>query len=321
MKIVDFDEVKEVAEGMSPLTWYNWVDETMRNKGNYDMPAKLHISQANDGYFNIMPALSDKFNLATVKMIGRHLLKENEHRPVMMSEMLLYDASTGMLKGVIDGEYLTTLRTGAAAAHSALLFTKKDFQVISLMGLGNIMTVFLDTFMAKLHDNGDDRQLIIKLFKHHNQEKRFAKRFAHLSNVNFVYCDTYDETVDDADLVVSAVTRADEDFVDDQYFKEGVTVIPICTTGFNNCDLFFDKVFTDEIKQIRGFKNFDKFKSLTNVSDVLKGQNPGRQNDQERILVYNYGLGVLDLFFAHNFFNLAKGQQFKYNYPTEKYFM
>ena len=48
-----------------------------------------------------------------------------------------------------------------------------------------------------------------------------------------------------------------EDFLDkqpiekigtDEYFKEGCTVIPICTMGFQNCDLFFDRVFTDEIE-------------------------------------------------------------------------
>ena len=52
-------------------------------------------------------------------------------------------------------------------------------------------------------------------------------------------------------------------------------MIPICTMGFQNCDLFFDRVFTDEMEQIRGFKYFDHFAPVTtNVTDVLNGAAP-----------------------------------------------
>lgn len=38
----------------------------------------------------------------------------------MMGDMLIYEADSGILKAVMDAEYITTLRTGAVAAHSAL---------------------------------------------------------------------------------------------------------------------------------------------------------------------------------------------------------
>lgn len=44
----------------------------------------------------------------------------------MMGDMLIYEANSGILKDVMDAEYITTLRTGAVAAHSALVFGKKD---------------------------------------------------------------------------------------------------------------------------------------------------------------------------------------------------
>ena len=59
----------------------------------------------------------------------------------MMGDMLIYEANSGILKDVMDAEYITTLRTGAVAAHSALVFGEKDFTTIGLLGLGNIMTV------------------------------------------------------------------------------------------------------------------------------------------------------------------------------------
>ena len=172
----------------------------------------------------------------------------------MMGDMLIYEADTGILKSVIDAEYITTLRTGAVAAHSALLFGKKNFSTIGLLGLGNIMTVCFETLLAKMKESGQERELTVKLYKHHGQEERFADRFRNAADITFIFCDTYEEVFAGSDVIISAVTKATQNFSGDECFKEGVTVIPICTMGFQNCDLFFDKVFTDEIEQIRGFK-------------------------------------------------------------------
>ena len=52
-----------------------------------------------------------------IKVFGR---PGGVQRSVMMGDMLIYEADSGILKAVMDAEYITTLRTGAVAAHSAL---------------------------------------------------------------------------------------------------------------------------------------------------------------------------------------------------------
>lgn len=317
MKIIDFNAVKQSVQKMDLADCCDWVDQALRHKDEFVCPPKLRISQDNGDYFNIMPAMYVPNNIAMVKMIGRHDNNEGQPRSIMMGDMMLYQANTGILKAVMDAEYITTLRTGAVAAHSALLFGKENFSSIGLLGLGNIMTVCFEILLAKLND----RKLIVKLYRHHGQEKRFAERFSNAKNVEFVYCDTYEEVFTDTDVIISAVTQATQNFAGDECFKEGVTIIPICTMGFQNCDLFFDKVFTDEIEQIRGFKYFDKFKSLTNISDVLKNDRRGRNNNRERILVYNYGIAIHDLYFGMKILKLAESREIEYNFCKEKYFI
>ena len=323
LKIIDFEEVKKLAKKTKATDWYNWVEEVLKNKDRFVMPPKMSIPQDSGNYYHIMPAMYEDENIVTVKMIGRHFLKENEKRPTMMADMMLYEADTGILKALMDAEYITTLRTGVVAAHSAIKFVKKDFDTLGLIGLGDIMTVFFITFINKLRDGNDNRKLVVKLYKHHQQEVRFAERFSNLENITFIYCDTYEEVITDTDLVVSTVTKADKNFVADECFKQGITVIPICTLGFQNCDLFFDKVFTDEIEQIRGFKYFNKFKAVANVSDVLNLKKKGRENNEERIIVYNYGLGIHDLYFAKKFYELADVNDidYSYSYSKSKYFI
>ena len=320
MRIFDFETCRKLGSKLSPELYYKWIDTALTEKANFVMPVKTRIGQDNGDYYSIMPCMYEKENLAMNKMIGRHLLKEGEERSTMMSDLMLYEADTGILKALMDCEYITTLRTGAAAAHSAIMYAKKDFKTVGLLGLGNIMFACIEVLMSKIES---DRELIFKLYKYHDHEMRFIERFSKYSNIKFELCDTYEETICDSDLIISAVTRVTENFVDDSCYKEGCTVIPIMTLGFQNCDLFFDKVFSDDIDQIRGFKYFDKFKSVENTTDVIHKRAEGRANDKERILVYNYGLAIHDLYFAAQFYDNADGSDMdiEYNYCKEKFFM
>lgn len=318
MKIIDFNSVKNICNNISADNFYDWIDYILKNKNDFVMPTKTRINQNNGNYFAIMPALYEKDNLAMVKMIGRHELRENEKRSSMMSDLLLYQADTGILKSLIDGEYITTLRTGAAAAHAAIMYGKSDFSTIGMIGLGNIMTACGMVLFSKLAN----KKLTVRLYKHHSQEVRFVKQFKKYTNINFEFCDTYEETIRGTDVILSAVTRATDNFCSDDCYSEGCTVIPIMTLGFQNCDLFFDKVFTDEINQIKGFKYFNKFKYVKNTTDVMLGNAKGRENDRERILVYYYGLAIHDLYFASQIYSQAKDvDNYNYNYCTKKYFM
>ena len=138
-----------------------------------------------------------------------------------------------------------------------------------------------------------------------NQEISFIKRFESFPNVTFSVVHSPRELITDADVVVSSVTAADNLIAEDDWFKKGALVVPIHTRGFQNCDLFFDRVFADARNHVSQFKYFDRFKYFDEISNVLSGIHPGRTNDQERILAYNIGIGLHDIYFASKIFELA----------------
>ena len=319
IKIFDFETCKKIGSQLPAGEYFEWIDFALKNKDKFVMPAKTRINQADGDYYACMPCMYEEENLVCNKMIGRHQIKRGEERSVMMSDLLLYEADTGILKAVMDVEDITTLRNGAAAAHSASMYAKKDFKTVGLFGLGNIMFACIEVLMSQI----TDREITFKLYKYHNHEERFMNYFSKFENIKFELCETYEETIEGSDVIISAVTRATEDFAEDDCYKEGVTIIPIMTLGFQNCDLFFDKVFTDEIEQITGFKYFNEFKSIENTTDVLLGKAEGRVNDKERILVYNYGLAIHDLYFAIQFYknSLNEEKEIEYNYCKDKFFM
>ena len=145
----------------------------------------------------------------------------------------------------------------------------------------------------------------IKLKKYKNQHELFAKRFSEYSNVTFVFCDTYEEVVRDSDVIVSAATVFEEDVCSDDCFKEGVLVVPVHTRGFTNCDLFFDKVYADDRGHVKGFRYFDRFRSFAEVSEVVNGRKLGRESDRERILAYNIGVAMHDIYFSGKLYEMC----------------
>ena len=204
------------------------------------------------------------------------------------------NATTGEFLALMDGTWITAMRTGAVAAHSVLLFAKNDFSVIGMMGLGNTARATLLVLAEKIKY----REITVKLLKYKGQEEGFAERFSDNKNIRFVYVDTVEEMVRGSDVVISGATYLPQDVCTDECFDEGVLVVPIHTLGFTNCDLFFDKVFADDLGHVCHFKNFNKFKRFAEVSDAVNGVKPGRENDTERILAYNIGVSIYDIYFA-----------------------
>ena len=282
------------ALNISPADCINWVEEGFRMKDAVQLPAKLSVHPHDDDFITTMPCLlpeiegSRCFGVKIVSRIKRHV-------PALQSEIYLYNAKTGRLKAILDGDWITAMRTGAVATLAARLFQRSDVSTYSLIGLGNIARAVLLCLAA---DN-QHREITVRLMRYKDQAEAFIERFKSLSNVHFKIINDREQFVSQADVLFSCVTVAPELlFPNNNLFKKGVTIIPIHMRGFQNCDLFFDKVFGDDTDQIRKFRYFDQFLHYDELHHVLLGQSIGRSNSEERILSYNYGLALHDIVFA-----------------------
>ena len=288
---------------ISPSTCVEWVREAFLMKDNIQMPAKQSVHPQGEDFITSMPCLLTEHNgrkFFGIKMVSRI----DGQLPTLQSNIFLYDATTGQLLAIIDGDWITAIRTGAVAALAARTLQRQGVDTYSLMGLGNIGRA---VGLCLAADNRD-RRITIRLLRYKDQAERFIERLKDYDNVNFEIIDDKKEFAAEADVLISAVTLATELlFPDDSLFKKGVTVIPVHMRGFQNCDLFFDKVFGDDTDQIRGFKYFPLFRQYDELHHVLQGKNPGRTSNDERILSYNYGIALHDIFFASRIYMRAEG--------------
>ena len=295
MKIIDFETIRNLS--ISPADCVKWVETALRMKYDSCLPHKISMTIEPDVFFNTMPSYLPSFGRFGVKVVSRFPKRE----PALVSDILLYDATNGDFLALMDGSWITAMRTGAVAALSIQYLRTSSAREYAFMGLGNTARATLLCLMAVL-----EGPLNIRLLSYKGQELEFTKRFKEYSRLNFSIFENVEDLITGADVVVSCVTVAHGQFASDTCFKPGVLVVPVHTRGFQNCDLFFDQVFADDVAHVEGFKYFNQFKQFDEFARILLKQNPGRTSDQERILAYNIGIALHDIYFASQVYDKVK---------------
>lgn len=296
MKIISFEDIKNMK--LEPSLCYEWVSDMIAGKGRAQLPPKTHMTLPGNIFCNVMPSMIEtaQGTIGGVKVVTRY----PERKPSLDSKILLFNGDSGEFLALMDGNWITAMRTGAVAAHSVMHFAKKDFRTVGLIGLGNVTR----STMIVLASLCSDRKLSVKLLRYKDQAESFMERFKEFDNLDFVIVDTVRECIKGSEVVISGATYFENDIAEDEWFDEGVLVVPVHTRGFTNCDLFFDKVYADDTGHVDHFGNFSKFKYYAEVSDVVNGKAEGRANDKERILAYNIGVSIHDINYAAHIFDL-----------------
>jgi len=217
-----------------------------------------------------------------------------EREPSCKSDILLYDYEKGDLIALLEADYITTMRSAAAAINSIEEFAISDFKVISMMGLGKVGNAIIDMLLERYKE----QKLVIKLLQYKDQAEKVASRLLVDSNWKVTICKTAEDLIKDSDVIISAVTFATGSLADPAWFKEGCLLVPVHLRGFQECDLCFDKIYADDTAQVSVFKYFDQFKYYAEYTDVDSGEKRGRESDKERIICYNTGLGINDVYAA-----------------------
>lgn len=310
VKIIQHRDIVEL--NISAKACIDWIESSFCMKPYAQLPAKISLHPQGDDFFNTMPCiLPESFGRFCIKEVHRIA----EQVPALGSDILLYNSITGHLLALMDGDWITTMRTGAVTALAARLFKKKDANTYSFIGLGNTARA---AGLCIIADN-KDKPLKFQLLRYKDQTESFIHRFQHYNNVQFEIFDNVEDMISSSEIIISCITSAKGLICPtNELFPKGILVIPVHTRGFQNCDLFFDKVFGDDAEHLHGFRYFDKFRYFDELSNVLIGNSIGRENDNERILSYNIGLGLHDAVYASNIYDLLSNHDVQCSFQQQK---
>ncbi len=301
MKYITSEQIEKL--NISSIEAVDWARKSFLLKPQAQLPPKVSLHPQGDDFINTMPCiLPAPYNLFGCKVVCR--IKGSV--PALKSDMMLVDTSNGRTKAFVNADWITTMRTAAVAVLAINTLRKSDAEIYSFVGLGVIGNATLNCLL----ETNKDRSLHIRLMRYKNHAENAIEKYKSYDNVTFSIAESYEELVQGADVVVSCITSADGLMVEDtDLFKPGVLLVPVHTRGFQNCDSVFDKVVADDRGHVKGFKYYESFKNFRELTDVLSGELPGRESDEERILSYNIGLGLHDLVYAWHILNLLDNSE------------
>jgi alanine dehydrogenase len=130
---------KDIEKVLTPSV----ANETVRKAfkayglGQADMPAKSYL-YFEKGDLRSMPAYlhGQGFDIAGIKSVTVHPGNAKYNLPSVIAVIILVDPKTGFPLAIMDGTYLTSIRTGAAGAMAVKFLSKKNAKTVGFVGCG-----------------------------------------------------------------------------------------------------------------------------------------------------------------------------------------
>jgi ornithine cyclodeaminase/alanine dehydrogenase-like protein (mu-crystallin family) len=116
-------------------------------RGEWSMPPKVYVPAYPAGDFRAMPALGAGH--ALLKWVTSFPGNPARGLPTVTGLVLVSDAETGMLQGVLDAAAVTALRTGAAAVLAAETLGRPGAATAAVVGAGVNGRAALESFAAQ----------------------------------------------------------------------------------------------------------------------------------------------------------------------------
>ena len=270
---------------------------------------RVHLVPENGGagHFNVLrghlSTLGDN-GISGIKVVGDFVPNYLQGLPSELGLATLYDPTNGVPLAILDATMITEARTGAMTAVGARYLARKDSRVLGHVGARG--TAYWNVMM--LADELDLTEVRVTSRRPESREA-FAERLSGELSIPVRAVASAEEAFDGADVLVEA-TRLSEPapLLRTAAVKPGAFVVPYGTISAVELDLLdvMDKVVVDDWREAQS----GRFGSLrahvdtgrltqhslhAELGQIVAGQRPGRESDDERILFWHRGLSILDV--------------------------
>ncbi|MCC2254388.1 ornithine cyclodeaminase [Ruminococcus sp. CLA-AA-H200] len=283
-----------------------------------------------DRRFVAMPAyLGGRFDVCGNKWYGSNAENPKKGLPRSVLTVTLNDKDTGEPLAFMSANLLSAARTGAVPGVAARHLARKDSEVITVLGCGQINRSCLRSILTQLPNV--KKILCYDIFEA-AAEKFLAWEKEELGIDGEVELDL-EKAVRAADVITVAASRLKPLYVKDEWMKAGVTILitgPMQTDDsfWMSTKLIYDNVRLHEAYVQDAIESGDKaeyykgviggpiytlidegkmpeLKDSTSIGDVILGDKPGRESDSERVTFVACGMATFDVGLGYDLYKTA----------------
>ena len=214
------------------------------------------------------------------------------------SLVTLLDSDTGVPLAVMDGNWVTALRTAGLSTVAAKRLARPESSVAAFIGCGVQANSHLAAF-ASIFPLTE-----IRAFGRGAANRDALCRTAEEMGLVAIPSRDAQDAVTGADLIVSSVTWSPKvvPFVDARWLKPGAfaTITDIALPWFNEGMSAFDRIVIDDLEQEAQMPEpmVEPSLILGDLTGLVNGDVPGRSSDYERTAFAFRGLALGDLALA-----------------------
>ena len=268
---------------------------------------RVHLipESSDKGHFNVLRGYVKPLGVAGVKIVGDFVDNYKHGLPSEMALLNLFDPQTGMPKAVIDATAITDMRTGAVTALGAKHLARKSSRVLGHVGARG--TAYWNVRLLDRLFHFDE----IRVHSRRRESREaFAKRLSADLGKRITVTDDWESCVRGADIVVEASRLpAPQPMLKTEWIGKGALVVPYGTMSAVELSLtdIMDKMVVDDWGQCRKGLPFGALRQhvdsdrLTEqnlhaeLGQIVAGVKPGRERDDETILLWHRGLSITDI--------------------------
>ncbi|MDX2042239.1 MAG: ornithine cyclodeaminase family protein [Acidobacteriota bacterium] len=274
--------------------------------GQADSPLRTAIAQPNhDGVTLFMPAYLSQCDALAVKIASIHNRNPERGLPRIHALVVAIDPATGQPLAVMEGGYLTALRTGAATGAATDLLARADAETAAIIGAGRQARTQL---LAVAAVRTIKRVWIYSRLRQ-SAEAMIAELQPQLATIELLVADTSTQAVRDAD-VICAATNSRTPVFNGEDLKPGAHVNGTGSYTHEMQEVDFatlrraSKIVVDERKAAlaeagdlivafnRGELRLEDI--YAELGEIAAGLKPGRQRDDEITYFKSVGNAVQD---------------------------
>lgn len=287
-------------------------------RGDYVQPLKPYLRWSGADHIAdriiAMPCyLGGEQPIAGLKWVG-----SRQHNPVRFglerasAVIVLNDAETNYPIAILEGGLISGMRTAAITAVATRYLARTGFTEVACIGCGPIARMQMQTLLEQFADIERIHLFDLSLDAANTLAAVLAESYP---EVDFFTVGSAESAVRAADVVVTC-TVTDSPYLAYDWLKPGVFISNISIMDVHkNVYEKADKVVVDDWEQSNREKKiinqlvlegrFSREQLYAELGEIVTGSRPGRENNDEIILLNPMGMAIDDLICARHFYRLA----------------
>lgn len=284
----------------------------IQEKGNFNQPNRIHLGN-DENPFLLMPCFKE--NYFSTKLITVYPKNSEIGEAVTQGVTLLNDINTGKPLALLNGTYLTALRTGCVGGVSAKYLAKKDASSLAIIGAGaqSLFQVLATCSVRPIKD----------VYIYNRTESKvdsFVEKLqSMISDVNFHKCKSSKEAVENSDIIICATTSPEPVIPDNPSLYKGKHIIAIGSYQPHTRELsngaieaadyiYVDTLFAIEESGDLGIpikENLIKEDDVQTLGKIIESSNLDENLLEATTIFKSVGIGLFDLCAAESIYKLA----------------